>query len=48
MRKKRYNEIRSIEFKGEERVFLLSTTYGAEMMSLGAFIATVEFLKKEM
>ena len=48
MRKKRYNEIRVYRIQGEERVFLLSTTYGAEMMSLGAFIATVEFLKKEM
>ena len=44
--KKDIMKLGSIEFKGEERVFLLSTTYGAEMMSLGAFIATVEFLKK--
>ena len=34
----------SIEEK--ERVFFLSTTHGAEMSSLGAMIATVEFYKK--
>lgn len=33
----------SIEFEGKERVFLLSTTHGAEMCGLGAFLATVEF-----
>ncbi len=36
----------SIEPEGRERVFLLSTTHGAEMCGLGAFIATVEFLKR--
>ena len=36
----------SIEPEGQERVFLLSTTHGAEMSGLGAFISTVEFLKK--
>lgn len=34
----------SIEKIGEERVFLLSSTHGAEMSSLGAFIATVKFM----
>lgn len=33
----------SIEFEGQERVFLLSTTHGAEMCGLGAFLASVEF-----
>lgn len=35
----------SIEFEGEERVFLLSTTHGAEMCGLGAFVETLKFLK---
>jgi glutamate-1-semialdehyde 2,1-aminomutase len=39
-------ELGSIEFQGRERVFLLSTTHGAEMGSLGAFIANVDFIKK--
>jgi glutamate-1-semialdehyde 2,1-aminomutase len=36
----------SIEFEGSERVFLLSTTHGAEMCGLGAFVATVKFMQK--
>ena len=44
--KKKIMELGSITNKKEERVFLLSTTHGAEMSSLGAFIKTVEFLKK--
>jgi glutamate-1-semialdehyde 2,1-aminomutase len=39
-------ELGSIEFEGRERVFLLSTTHGAEMAGLGAFIATVNFMRK--
>lgn len=39
-------ELGSIEFEGRERVFLLSTTHGAEMAGLGAFIATVEFMQR--
>ena len=39
-------DLGSIEPLGRERVFLLSTTNGAEMSSLGAFVATVEFLKE--
>lgn len=31
---------------GEEKVFLISTTHGSEMISLGAFIKTVEIFKK--
>lgn len=38
-------ELGSIEFEGRERVFLLSTTHGAEMCGLGAFIASVEFIQ---
>ena len=34
----------SIEQKGQERVFLLSTTHGSEMSSLGAFVATMDFM----
>lgn len=37
----------SIEKKGQERVFLLSTTHGAEMSSLGAFDKTLDILKKK-
>ena len=32
---------------GTERVFLLSTTHGAEMSSLGAFVETVNFMHRE-
>lgn len=39
-------ELGSIEFEGRERVFLLSTTHGAEMSGLGAFVATVKFLRQ--
>lgn len=39
-------ELGSIEFEGRERVFLLSSTHGAEMNGLGAFIATVDFMEK--
>ncbi len=40
-------ELGSIEFEGRERLFLLSTTHGAEMSSLGAFIATIRMLRRE-
>ncbi len=36
-----------IEEIGEERIFLTSTTHGAEMSALGAFIKTVEILKRD-
>jgi len=39
-------ELGSIEQQGRERMFLLSTTHGAEMSALGAFVATVNFMKK--
>ena len=40
-------ELGSIEFEGRERVFLLSTTHGAEMSGLGAFVATMQFMRKK-
>lgn len=39
-------ELGSIEAEGRERLFLLSTTHGAEMAGLGAFVATVDFMQK--
>jgi glutamate-1-semialdehyde 2,1-aminomutase len=39
-------ELGSIEFEGRERVFLLSTTHGAEMSGLGAFVATMDFMHR--
>lgn len=39
-------ELGSIEFEGRERVFLLSTTHGAEMSGLGAFVATLDFMQR--
>jgi len=36
----------SIEEKEKERMFLLSTTHGAEMCGLGAFVQTMKFMKK--
>jgi glutamate-1-semialdehyde 2,1-aminomutase len=40
-------ELGSIEFEGRERVFLLSTTHGAEMSGLGAFVATMGFMQRQ-
>ncbi|MDC0519370.1 glutamate-1-semialdehyde 2,1-aminomutase [Candidatus Pelagibacter ubique] len=45
--KKKIMELGSITKKNEERVFLLSTTHGAEMNGLSAFIQTLNFLKRE-
>jgi len=44
--KREIMELGSIEFNGRERVFLLSTTHGAEMCALGAFVATVKFMQQ--
>ena len=44
--KKEIMELGSITQKNQERVFLLSTTHGAEMSGLGAFIKTIDFIKK--
>lgn len=39
-------QLGSIDIPGMERVFLLSTTHGAEMCSLAAFISVVHFIKQ--
>lgn len=39
-------ELGSIDKPGQERLFLLSTTHGAEMSGLAAFIATMDFMEK--
>ena len=44
---KKIMELGSITNSKEEKVFLLSTTHGAEMNGLSAFIETVNFLKKQ-
>lgn len=44
--KREIMELGSIEFDGRERVFLLSTTHGAEMCGLGAFVATMGFMQQ--
>jgi glutamate-1-semialdehyde 2,1-aminomutase len=36
----------SIEFQGTERLFMLSTTHGAEMSGLGAFVETMRFMRE--
>jgi glutamate-1-semialdehyde 2,1-aminomutase len=40
-------ELGSIELEGRERLFLLSSTHGAEMAGLGAFVATIEMMQRE-
>ena len=44
--KKEIMKLGSIELIGAERLFLLSSTHGAEMAALGAFIATLKFIKR--
>ncbi len=44
--KREIMELGSIEFEGRERLFLLSTTHGAEMNGLGAFVETMRFMKE--
>jgi len=44
--KKEIMQLGSIEFVGQERLFLLSTTHGAEMSGLGAFVETMKFMKE--
>lgn len=39
-------ELGAIDKPGQERLFLLSTTHGAEMSGLAAFIATMGFLER--
>jgi glutamate-1-semialdehyde 2,1-aminomutase len=45
--KREIMELGNILTPGHERVFLTSTTHGAEMSSLGAFIKTVEILERD-
>ena len=44
--KREIMELGAIEAEGNERVFLLSTTHGAEMSGLGAFVATIKFMRE--
>jgi len=44
--KREIMQLGSIEFPGQERVFLLSTTHGGEMAPLAAFVKTVDLMKK--
>lgn len=39
-------ELGAIDKPGQERLFLLSTTHGAEMSGLSAYLATMDFLEK--
>lgn len=45
--KREIMKLGSIEIEGMERTFLVSTTHGAEMSGLGAFIATLNFMQRE-
>lgn len=45
--KREIMELGSTLKEGQERVFLLSTTHGAEMPALGAFVKTIEILKRD-
>ena len=45
--KKKIMRLGSIEYQKKERVFLISSTFGAEMSSLAAFLATLKYIKKK-
>lgn len=45
--KREIMELAGIERLGQERTFLLSSTHGAEMSSLGAFVATAKMCKEQ-
>lgn len=45
--KREIMELGGIRNEGQERIFLTSTTHGAEMSALGAFIKTIEILERE-
>ena len=45
--KREFMNVGGIKEKGMERVFLTSTTHGAEMCGLGAFIETINVYKKQ-
>lgn len=42
--KREIMQLGSIEFEGTERLFMLSTTHGAEMSGLGAFVETMKYM----
>jgi len=44
--KREFMKIGGIKEEGAERVFLTSTTHGAEMCGLGAFVRTIQFYKE--
>lgn len=44
--KREIMELGSIEFEGSERLFLLSSTHGAEMHGLGAFVESMKYMKE--
>ena len=44
--KREVMELGSIDKPGQERLFLLSTTHGAEMSGLAAFLATMDFMEQ--
>ncbi len=44
--KREFMDLGGITEEGQDRVFLLSTTHGAEMCGLGAFIETINFIKQ--
>jgi len=44
--KREIMELGSIEKEGQERLFLLSTTHGAEMNGLGAFVESIKFIEE--
>jgi glutamate-1-semialdehyde 2,1-aminomutase len=46
--KKEIMNLGSILEEGKERLFLTSTTHGAEMSGLGAFLKTMEILKRDL
>ena len=45
--KREFMDIGGIKNEGSERVFLTSTTHGAEMCGLGAFVATVKIYQEQ-
>jgi glutamate-1-semialdehyde 2,1-aminomutase len=44
--KREIMQLGSIEKIGQERMFLLSTTHGAEMSGLGAFVETMKYMQE--
>lgn len=46
MGKKEFMNLGGIQEEGKEKLFLTSTTHGAEMCGMGALLATIDFYKK--